>query len=102
MTTVLHLTFKRDQLRADIIADAQNDDGWEDGDLYEVVVDPDEITVEGTPEGIRWLYDWLEWVEDEHRMEGAYGYADVSSEMAETVWDVISPDPPERQRPRRI
>jgi hypothetical protein len=43
---VWHITFKRELLREQHIRDAQRVDDWPDNELHEVVVDPDEITVD--------------------------------------------------------
>jgi hypothetical protein len=101
MTKVLHLTFKRNDTRETIISDAQNADDWPDDELHEVVLDPGEITVEGTLKGMRWLYDYLEWAEDAYRLEDAKWDADECRDMADLVWEYLGPDPPERQRPRK-
>jgi len=39
-------------------------DEWPDDELHLVTLDPGTPTVEGTPRGIRWLYDYMEWAED--------------------------------------
>jgi len=98
---VLHITFKRDPTRESVIHDAQNADDWPENSLHEVVVDPGEITVEGTPEGIRWLYDWLHWAKRAHRLEEAKMEADTCERMAEIIWEAVDGDLPDRQRTRK-
>lgn len=102
MTSVRHITWKRDPMKYRRIQDAQNTDDWPDNHLHEVTVDPGEITVEGTPQGIRWLYDWLHWSKRAWRAEGEQYEADVSERMAETIWEAVDGDLPERQRNRRM
>jgi len=101
-TEVLHITYKRDPIRHSIIQDAQNADDFPEGDLHEVVIDPDEITVEGTPEGIRWLYVWLHWAKRAHRQEELIQHAQVCEEMAEIIWEAVDGDLSDRQRARRM
>ena len=101
--TVLHITFKRNPIRKGVLRDAQNADDFPEGELHEVVVDPDEITVEGTPEGIRWLYDWLHWAKRSHRQEESIQHARVCEEMADgVIWEAVDGDLPDRQRARRM
>lgn len=97
-----HITFKRGDIRENIMRDAKNADDWPAGRIHEVVVDPGEITVEGTPEGIRWLYDWLHWAKRAHRLEDARWEADECEAMAEIIWEAVDGDLPQRQRNRRI
>lgn len=101
MTTVHQLTFERDSITEQHIRDAQNADDWPDGELHEVTLDPGEMTVEGTPEGVRWLYDYLRYLVDAWRQEGEQWDADVAEEMAEQVWESVD-DLPDQQRNRRI
>lgn len=99
---VLHITFKHEPIREQHIRDAQNATDWPGDELHEVVVNPDEITVEGTPTGIRWLYDFLDYLVRAWRQEGEQWDADVAEEMANTVWDAVDGDLPDQQRPRRV
>jgi len=101
MTVIHHITFKREVLRKQHIRDAQNADDWPEDELHEVLVDPDEITVEGTPEGIRWLYDMLHQLKRDWRQEGEQWDADVAEDMAETIWTAVDGELPDQQRPRR-
>lgn len=101
-SNVLHITFKREPIREQHIRDAQRVDDWPGEELHEVVVDPDEITVEGTPEGIRWLYDMLHQLARDWKQEGEQWDADVAEEMARTVWDAVDGDLPDQQRTRRL
>lgn len=101
MTRVHHITFKRGDIKESVIEDAQRADDWPDSKLHGVVVHPDEITVEGTPDGIRWLFDWFNWAADAHRAEGGQWHGDVCESMANTIWEAVDGDLPDRQRPRR-
>lgn len=102
MTVIHHITFKREVLREQHIRDAQNADDWPEDELHEVLLDPDEITVEGTPEGIRWLYDILHQFKRDWRQEGEQWDADVAEDMAETIWTAVDGELPDQQRPRRL
>lgn len=99
--TVLQLTFERDSIREQHIRDAKNADDWPDDELHEVVLHPDEITIEGTLTGIRWLYDYLEHLKRAWRAEGEQWDADVAEEMATVLYDSVD-DLPERQRQKSI
>jgi len=72
-----------------IITDAQNADDWPTDGLHEVVLDPDEITIEGTPEGIRWLYDWLHWAKRAYRQEEALFDAGECQSLARAIYDAV-------------
>lgn len=99
---VHQVTFERDSITEQHMRDAQRADDWPGGELHEVVVDPSEITVEGTPEGIRWLYDYFGYLVRAWRQEGEQWDAGVAEEMADTLWEAVDGDFPERQRNRRI
>lgn len=102
MNEVLQLNIKRISERDYVLKDAQNAEDWPENELYSVVIDPEELTVEGTPEGIRWLYDYFEWAEDEFRLEGAQWMADDCRDWADALWEVLPDDPPGRQRAREV
>jgi len=53
------------------IRDAKNYDEWDEYDIHTVVLDPTEITIEGTPEAIRWLYDLMEEMQKDWRLEAS-------------------------------
>lgn len=102
MTDILTVTVENRMFRGDILKDAQNADDWPVNELHSVVLDPNKLTVEGTPEGIRWLYDWLTWADKSWRLEGQQWMAEDCNFLAEAMWKAIGEDPPERQRPREI
>jgi len=101
-TIVYHITWKRESEKLRHIKDAQNADDWPEDQLHEVLLDHDEITVEGTPKGVRWLYDWLHWAKRSYRAEGLQHDADVAESMAETIWEGTDGDLVDRQRKRRM
>lgn len=96
------ITFDRDSLTEQHIRDAQNADDFPVEVLHEVVLDPTEITVEGTPEGIRWLYDYLHYLKREWRAEGEQWDADAAEDMAKSVWEQTDGELPDQQRNRRV
>jgi len=100
--TVHHITFKRDSIRQQHITDAQNAEDWPAGEIHEVVVHPDEITIEGTPNGIRWLYDFLHHLKRAWRAEGEQWCADIAEDMARKIWDLTDGDLPDRQRTKQM
>lgn len=84
------------------IRDAKNYSEWDDYDIHTVILDPAEITIEGTPEAIRWLYDLMEEMKKEWRLEGEPANANMCQDIAEVLWDALGEDPPDRQRTRRL
>lgn len=96
------ITFERDPMTSQHIRDAQNAEDWPEDELHVVVLNPDEITVEGTPVGLRWLYDYLWFLVRSWRAEGEQWDADVAEEMAESLWNQTGGDLPDQQRNRRV
>ena len=70
MTQIYQIGFDRTTYTEQHIRDAQNADDWPEDELQTVEVEPDEITVEGTPEGMRWLYDYFHHLKRAWRLEG--------------------------------
>jgi hypothetical protein len=64
-------------------------------------VDDGTVTAEGSPETIRWLYDYLHYLKRAWRQEGEQWDADVAEEMAESLHDQVDGDLPERQRVKK-
>lgn len=102
MTDIHQIGFERSPCTEQHIRDAQNADDWPNDELQTVDIEPDEITVEGTPKGIRWLYDFLHYLKRAWRLEGEQTDADVAESMAKTIWDLVDGDLPKQQRPRKI
>jgi len=102
MTEVLQHTFERDSLVEQHIRDAQRCNDWPGDELHEVVLDPDDITLEGTPEGFRWLYDYLHYLKRAWRMDGEQTDADVAESMAEVLYEFVDDMPDERARPKQV
>ena len=99
---VIQLEFERTPLTEQHVRDAKHADDWPDGELHEVVLDPDEITIEGTPDGIRWFYDFLHHLKRAWRQEGEQWSAGAAEEMAEAVYAQVDEFPSERQRPKQV
>jgi hypothetical protein len=101
MTEVLQVTIPRKHYRKYVLDDAQNANDWPEDELHEVIVGPGELTIEGTPEAIRWLYDYMNWAADAFRLEGGEEYAKACEAIGRHLWEAISDDPPSRQRPKK-
>jgi len=101
MTEIYQINFDRTPMTEQHMRDAQNADDWPEGELHTVKIEPDKITVEGTPEGIRWVYDYLHYLKRAWRLEGEQTDADKAEEMAKTIWELTDGELPERQRPRQ-
>jgi len=101
MTEIQQLTFDRDSLTEQHIRDAQNAEDWPKDDLQRVTIQPKEITIEGTPTGLRWLYDYLNYLKRAWRSDGEQFDADAAEEMAEQVWNETNGELPDRKRPRK-
>jgi hypothetical protein len=99
---VQQIEFERTPWTEQHITDAKNADDWPGDELHEVVIDPDEITLEGTPEGFRWLYDYLHYLKRAWRMEGEQTDADVAESMAEVLYELVDDLPDERARPKQV
>jgi hypothetical protein len=96
------LSFERTPWTEQHIRDAKNADDWPEDELQEVTLEPDEITLEGTPEGFRWLYDYLHYLKRAWRMDGEQTDADVAEKMAEVLYEFVADMPDERQRPKQV
>lgn len=84
------------------INDAMRADAWDKYDIHNVTLDPAEITIEGTPKAIRWLYDWMESAAKHWRLQGEVWEARCHKDMAEILWNALPEDPPERQKNREV
>jgi len=99
---IIQVNIERTEPRENRIRDAKNYDGWDDHDLHTVVLDPAEITIEGTPKAIRWLHDLMSEMMKDWRIEGEQWNADVCEYLAGVLWDEIGENPPRRQRTKRL
>ena len=95
---IFHVSFKHGRIRETILDDAQRADEYPEDDVHHVKIEPGEITVEGTPEGIRWLYDYLEWAEDAWLLDREQYYADECRAMADIIWEAVDGDLPSPTR----
>jgi hypothetical protein len=101
MTQIYQIGFDRTTYTEQHIRDAQNADDWPEDELQTVEVEPDEITVEGTPEGMRWLYDYFHHLKRAWRLEGEQTDAGVAEGMAKAIWRFTDGELPDQQRPRK-
>jgi len=85
-----------------VLCDAEQADEWPDDELHLVTLDPGAPTVEGTPRGIRWLYDYMEWAEDAYKLEDGRAYARGCRAVADKAWSELPEDPPGRQYSKRV
>jgi hypothetical protein len=99
---VEQVCFERTSWTEQHIRDAKNADDCPSDELHEVVLDPDEITVEGTPAGLRWLYDYLHYLKRAWRLEGEQTDADVAQSMAEVLYGSADGLADDRQRPKEV
>jgi hypothetical protein len=67
-------------------------------DTLALEVDGGTVTATGTAETIRWLYDYLHYLKRAWRHEGEQWDADAAEEMAESLYEQVDGDLPERQR----
>jgi hypothetical protein len=102
MTDIQQISFERTPWTVQHIRDAKNADDWPGDELHEVTIDPDDITLEGTPQGFRWLYDYLHYLKRAWRMDGEQTDAEVAEKMAEVLYDFVDDMPDERQRPKQV
>lgn len=59
------------------------------------------VTATGTVESIRWLYDYLIYLQRAWRNEGEQWDADSAEEMADSLYEQVEGDLPDRQRPKQ-
>lgn len=85
-----------------VLDDAQDADEWPADELHLVTLDPGKTTIDATPTGIRWLYDYMEWAEDAYRLEGGEVYARACRTLADRLWEALPEDPPDKQYSRRV
>jgi len=102
MTEVLQVTFNRHPLSEQHVRDTKNAQDFPADELHEVVVDPGEITVEGTPAGMRWFYDFMDHLVRAWRLEGEQWDADHAEDMADRVWEQFGDRLPDQQRAKKV
>ena len=98
---VEQVCFERTPWTEQHMIDAKNAADYPSDELHEVVLHPDKITVEGTPTGLRWLYDYLHYLKRAWRLEGEQTDADVAQSMAEVLYERLD-EMPDRQRPKEV
>jgi len=101
MTEIYQIRFDRTPWTEQHMRDAQNAEDWPEDTLQKVTIEPDTIVVEGTPEGMRWLYDLLHHLKRAWRIEGEQTDADKAEAMAQKVWNETDGELPDQQRPRK-
>lgn len=99
-TNHIFVTWEHGSFQGQHIRDANSAEDKPD-DLSLTVEDA-EITAEGSPETIRWLYDYLHWLKRAWRQEGEQWDADTAEEMAETLYEQVGDDLPDRQRSKEV
>lgn len=70
-------------------------------DDLELDVGDGQVTATGSPETIRWLYDYLHYLKRAWRAEGEQWDADIAEEMAESLYEQVDGDLPDRQRSKQ-
>lgn len=99
---VLQVDFEQDPFYKQHLRDATNADDYPEDEMHKVVLEPGEMTVEATPEAMRWFYDYLQYLVRAWRLEGEQWDAEAASEMASKVWHEHGDDLPDQQRPRKV
>ncbi len=98
---IIQIDYPRDNWVKQHWQDAKSAEDFPDGDLHAVSMSPVMMTVEGTPEAIRWLYDYLHHLKRAWRQEGEQWDAKTAEQMAERIYDNVD-ELPERQRSKQM
>jgi len=99
---VLQVDFEQDPIYKQHLRDAKNAEDFPEDGFHSVVLEPGELTVEATPEAMRWFYDYLQHLIRAWRLEGEQWDARAASEMASKVWHEHGDHLPDQQRARQI
>jgi|AntRauTorcE11898_2_1112593.scaffolds.fasta_scaffold10493_1 hypothetical protein len=92
------ITLDYDPVRESHLAKAKRQDDYPNSEISKWDLTGNPITVTGSPKAIRWVYDYLNHLDETYQQDREDFKANIARRAAETIWQRVGDDLPDKQR----